>query len=245
MAEILDQIYRSKTVSDEQGNTYPLRANIDPLEGRFIADLIARHPAIKSTAEVGCAYGLSSLHICEAIQGRAGAHHVIVDPFQNTNWKGIGVSNLRRSGIDFFELIEEGSEFALPRLAKERRGTFDFVFIDGWHTFDHTLIDLFYANLMIKVGGIIVIDDCSKPAVAKAVTYVSRYPAYEVLAQSDRSWRGRLASSVVTAVPRSVLGSVVPHIVYDRLVSKRKYATMVALHKVAEDERDWNWFASF
>ncbi len=53
------------------------------------------------------------------------------------------------------------------------------MFIHGWHTFDHTLIDLFYANLMIKVAGIIVIDDCSKPAVGKAVNYFSKYPAYK------------------------------------------------------------------
>ncbi len=55
---------------------------------------------------MGCAYGLSALHICGALKGREGAHHVIVDPFQNTTWRGIGLENLRREGIDFVELIE-------------------------------------------------------------------------------------------------------------------------------------------
>lgn len=245
MSDVVEEIYRTRTVRDRDGNAYPLRAEIDRLEGKFIANIILSRPSILKTAEVGCAYGLSALHICGALKDRGGAHHVIVDPFQNTTWHGVGLENLRRAGIDFIELIEEGSEFALPRLAKERRGTFDFVFIDGWHTFDHTLIDLFYANLMIKVGGVIVIDDCSKAAVGKAVNYFSKYPAYKVLAQSERSWRGRAASGVVTAVPDALVGSLVPHRLYDRLVTKGRYSTMVALEKVAEDERDWSWFAPF
>jgi hypothetical protein len=27
------------------------------------------------------------------------------------------------------------------------------VFVDGWHTFDYTLLDLFFADLLTEVGG--------------------------------------------------------------------------------------------
>ncbi|MCH9013660.1 MAG: class I SAM-dependent methyltransferase, partial [Proteobacteria bacterium] len=119
--------------------------------------------------EIGCAFGLSSLHICSALSGRGAAHHVIIDPFQQKHWHGIGIANLRRAGFDFFEHIEEPSEFALPALAREQSGTFDMVLIDGWHTFDHTLLDFFYANRLIRVGGYILVDDCNMPAVNRAI----------------------------------------------------------------------------
>jgi len=46
------------------------------------------------------------------------------------------------------------------------------IFIDGWHTFDYTLLDLFYSFLLLKKNGYIVIDDALHPGVNKVVKYV-------------------------------------------------------------------------
>jgi Methyltransferase domain len=67
-----------------------------------------------NTLEVGCAYGLSSLFICSALQERHGATHTIIDPYQNGY--GVGIRNLEDAGLRFFNLIENKSEFALPKL---------------------------------------------------------------------------------------------------------------------------------
>ena len=93
---------------------------------------------------------------------------MIVDPDESTAWCGVGVSNLDRAGIDFYELREEPSEIALPQLLKEG-AEFDLAFIDGWHTFDQTLIDMYYANRLVKVGGYIIIDDADWISVSKAI----------------------------------------------------------------------------
>ena len=59
---------------------------------------------------------------------------------------------------------------------------FDFVFIDGWHTFDYTLIDFFYADKLIREGGIIIIDDALHRGVAKFVKYMdTNYKFYKKL----------------------------------------------------------------
>lgn len=50
--------------------------------------------------------------------------------------------------------IEQKSFLAMPRLLQAGR-KFDFCFVDGMHLFDYTLIDLFYADLLVRVGGII------------------------------------------------------------------------------------------
>src|SRR3546814_16762242 len=85
--------------------------------------------------------------------------HHILDPQQSGNWKGIGIHNLRTAGLwDSVDLHEESSEYCLPRLAQSGV-ILDMAFIDGWHTFDHTLIDFFYINRMLRVGGGVIFDD--------------------------------------------------------------------------------------
>jgi hypothetical protein len=123
---------------------------------------------------------LSSLHICKALQSRTRASHTIIDPFQTTQWDGVGVKHLEEAGIRFFNLVEVKSEFALPRILEQGEGRFDFIFIDGWHTFDHTLLDCFYATRLLRVGGYLAIDDVIFPAVRRVVDFVLNYPCYEL-----------------------------------------------------------------
>ena len=146
MHAVIDEIYAANLVRDDAGNEYDLKSAVDRAEGELVHQLIASDESIRTTLEIGCAYGLSSLHIGSALSGRDGARHIIIDPFQYPQWHGIGMANLQRAGFDFCELVEEPSELALPAIARTESGTFDLVLIDGWHTFDHTLLDLFYAN---------------------------------------------------------------------------------------------------
>ena len=45
---------------------------------------------------------------------------MIIDPFQSTDWHNIGITNLKRAGFDFFELIEKPSEnLAYPPSSKQ------------------------------------------------------------------------------------------------------------------------------
>lgn len=129
----------SNIVTDAQGNEYPLRGAISKEEGQFLAGLIQANE-VQETIEIDCAYGVSSLFICDALAQKLQRHHTIVDPHQTTFYKGIGIHGLGMAGFNWFELIEELSEFALPSLLKQGE-QFDFALIDGWHTFDHALLD--------------------------------------------------------------------------------------------------------
>ncbi len=254
MNPIIAEIYRTQQVQDAQGQHYPLQGEIDPGEGELLFQLVQSDSSIRRTLEVGCANGLASMHLCAALASRDQALHTIIDPFQSTDWHGVGISNLRRSGYDHFELIEEPSEFALPRLAQSHAGEFDLAFIDGWHTFDHTLLDLFYANRLVRVGGYIVVDDTTQPAVAKAVSYLSRYPAYKILpglaeakygSRRPQSWSRRMAKTLQRVVPPGLAGFVLPRVLYDRYYVRLLYPSMVVLQKISTDERSWSWFDSF
>ena len=117
MNKVIDEIYNSRSVVGANVKVLELHSEVDRQEGEFLYNLIKNDSSIKKTLEVGCAYGLSALHICEALRGRMDAEHIIVDPFQHTQWESAGILNLEKANIDFFRLIEKKSEFALPHLA--------------------------------------------------------------------------------------------------------------------------------
>lgn len=223
MNEYIQNIYETMSVIGRNGQIHKLHSHIDRKEGEFLFSIISEDSSIRNTLEVGCAYGLSSLHICSALQDRSGVSHTIIDPFQNTQWDGVGIRNLETAGIDFFTLIETKSELALPRLLETKEGQFDFIFIDGWHTFDHTLLDCFYATRLLRVGGVLAIDDAHFKSVSRVVKFLKNYPCYKEAG--------------------SVEGNLNNHPYYQEadLIDDNLRETMVALKKVEEDNRNWYW----
>ena len=98
---------------------------------------------------------------------------VSIDPFQKTQWNNNGIKLLTNSKlISRHKLIEKKSYEAMPELLKDNEGKFDFIFIDGWHTFDYTLVDFFYADKILRKGGIIAVDDAKHQGVAKCLKYI-------------------------------------------------------------------------
>lgn len=156
----------------------------------------------------------------------------------------MGRRHLEEAGITFADFIETGSEFALPQLCERLAGRFDFVFVDGWHTFDHTLLDCFYATRLLRVGGYLAVDDTAFASVRRAVEFISTYPCYERFASvrrpSARSWARRLAGLAVRLIPRRVSALVLaPH--WQHRLFDDQTTHMIVLKKIQEDLRPWNW----
>ncbi len=57
----------------------------------------------------------------------------------------------------------------------------DFAYIDGWHTFDYTLLDFFFIDKMLKPTGIVGFNDCHYPAVERVLGFVKSHRRYEPL----------------------------------------------------------------
>jgi predicted O-methyltransferase YrrM len=244
MNSVIEHIYASRTVIGKTGHVHELHSAIDKVEGEFLYRTIKGDPTIAKTLEVGCACGLSSLYICEAIRGRTGASHTIIDPYQSRDSDGIGVRNLQDAGVDFFELIENASEFVLPGLLESGKGPYDLVFIDGWHTFDHTLLDSFYATRLLRLGGILALDDVDWESVGRVVDFLLSYPCYEELGRvarmRPRGWKGRLAPRLASLLGRHQWKALVSRNAY-RKIFEEEYTRMIALRKHSEDTRSWTW----
>jgi predicted O-methyltransferase YrrM len=242
MNTVIENIYATKCVTDAKGNRIELHSNITEREGAFITGVIRADPAIKKSLEVGCAYGLSSLFICSALTGREGVRHTILDPNQMTQWKGVGVENLRRAGIDFYTLIQDFSQFALPRLAEAEAGIYDLILVDGYHTFDHTLMDMFFADILLRSGGYLIVDDTNFLPVRRAVAYFNKYAGYEIVASClpVHSRKARFAVQLFKFIPKLLWP---PCLKYKLEVLM--LPTMMALKKSGENVRDADTVADF
>jgi predicted O-methyltransferase YrrM len=229
MNPVLSTILATKSVEDATGRKHALHSAIDANEGAFVQTLI-KERRIQSVVEIGCAYGVSSLFIGEAIAGTPGNRHVIIDPGQYADWHEIGVANMKRAGFKF-ELIAQPSELALPALLAAGE-TFDFGFIDGWHTFDHTLVDFFYMNRLIRPGGLIAIDDTHMSSISQVVDFVRNYPCYRLITAEPPN-----DEPLIKPLKRLVKGHI--------LRRGSRYPSMVALEKIADDQRPWNWHRRF
>jgi predicted O-methyltransferase YrrM len=171
--DVLADLLGSGEIQADDGTLhrlFPIAISAD--EGQELRDWVVREQA-KSTIEVGLAYGVSALFICQGLvtNGDDGARHTVLDPHQATRFANCGLKALARAGVaDMVEHHPEESQTALPRFVAEGR-RFDLAFVDGNHRYDAVFLDLIYLGRLVDGGGIIFLDDYQLPSVARAVSF--------------------------------------------------------------------------
>jgi predicted O-methyltransferase YrrM len=252
---VLERIIETRQVSDGTQSlplSHPdfpnLPVAIDRAEGRLLQRVIADVKP-RTSLEIGCAYGVSTLYICEALAALPHqARHIVLDPFQSSQWRGIGVKNVHDAGFGaLMDFREQRSELALPALLAEDL-TIEFALIDGWHTFDQVMVEFYYLNRMLRVGGVIVFDDADRRSVNRVIRHALGYPAYRVYGTEKapgpirRSALGRLrhALASVPAVTTIVRPDVL-HRDWDLGI----FGSCVAIQKIGGDHRSSGWDSAF
>jgi predicted O-methyltransferase YrrM len=176
----LERMLSEQCVYTPSGEVRALHSAIWPEDAKALHDLVLER-APTTVLEIGMAYGASSLAIASALEERGSGSLISVDPSQSTDWESIGMEALRRANlVHRHTLLEEPDFVALPRMLSEGL-SFDLVYIDGWHTFDYTLLDLFYADKLLSVGGVVGINDSGFVAVGKALAWFTSHRRYEEL----------------------------------------------------------------
>jgi predicted O-methyltransferase YrrM len=248
---VLERICATGRVEGREGNqleAFPL--GIWPEEGQVLYDL-ARRPDVATTIEVGMAYGVSTLFICQALRDKGGGHHTAIDPEQHSTWDSIGLLNLERAGLrDLVTLHATPDYVALPQLL-QRQERYDLAFVDGMHAFDYVLLDFFYLDRMLRPGGYLVFDDLWMPAVRKAICFVLRNRSYELAPDlfgeraSLRTQLGRLLRDVPPVVRRSIVLQNPCNRFYLGVVGQHGVFNYVVLRKRSDDDRIWHHFRTF
>jgi predicted O-methyltransferase YrrM len=185
MNEVLRSILSSGSVATEDGKIRTVHSAISREEGEFLQEMI-RSAQPQVSVEVGCAYGISSLYICEALREVNAVKHIIIDPHQHSMWEGIGLSNLSRAG--YLDMVDFNEAFSYEYLSHltEDHVTIDFAFIDGNHMFDYALVDFFLIDKILKPGGIVIMDDLSYPSIRSVCRYVLSNLCYQCIGPRSR-----------------------------------------------------------
>ena len=254
MNAVLEEIVTTQQVTDG-ARRLPLRhpdfpaslVAVDPAEGAFLQEIV-RSVQPRVSIEIGCAYGVSSLYICEALAGLPHrSRHIVVDPFQSTQWRGIGLRNLHQAGyLPFVDFREEYAEFVLPALARERT-SIDFAFVDGWHTFDQVMMEFYFLNRLLRVGGVIAFDDANRRSVNRVIRHALTYPAYRACGTE----LGDARPASLLGRSRRVLGRIpaVTEVLRKDFLQKDWdlgiLGSCVAIQKVGVDKRGSGWDRNF
>jgi hypothetical protein len=129
------------------------------------------------TLEIGLCHGASAI-LFAALHEHHEAHrrecHIAMDPFQSTDWDGVGllqIENLKLS--PYVKFIEDYSFNVLPNLLKSQT-SIDLIYIDGSHLFENVFVDFFYSAKLLKLGGIMMFDDSSDSHVKKVTRFIRR-----------------------------------------------------------------------
>jgi predicted O-methyltransferase YrrM len=138
----------------------------------LLRDLLVAE-GVQTVVEVGLAYGSSALAIGESLVTVDPPHprHIVIDPFQRTDFANVGWDLLRSAGLDSIAaLMTIPSSIALAQLLAEGVRA-DAAFVDGSHRFHEVFVDLYFLRKVVRPGGLIVLDDDWTPSVRTAVRY--------------------------------------------------------------------------
>lgn len=156
-------------------------------ELELLSELVSSSGA-RSALEVGMALASSTLAILKALKAAGAGRLTSVDPFQlvpaesatggMTGYGGAGMGLVREAGLsDLHTLIAAPDYLALPKLV-EAGAHFDFILIDGYHSFDYALVDFFFADLLLAPKGMLVFHDSGCQAVNRVCAFVANNKAY-------------------------------------------------------------------
>ncbi len=238
MNEVIDQIFRSKRIEDAHGKAYAPRTSVTFETGALLYDFV-RKVRPERTLEIGMAYGISTLFICQALRDNEMGSHTAIDPLEETEYKSVGLLNLERAKLrHLVQFHEAPSHLVLPRLCSQNE-RFDFAFIDGLHVFDFVMLEFFYIDRLLPVNGHVAVDDLWMPAVRKAVSFVLRNRPYRLVRMPSRypAPRWRRALRVARRFGQSA---------WEReWALKFVPSNVVFLRKEALDDRPWDFHRPF
>jgi predicted O-methyltransferase YrrM len=245
---VLKEIVRTGRTTLLNGEEVLANSYIDPSCGALLQSVIkATRPTIG--VEVGLAFGISTLYILEAFSENGGEKLIGMDPDQHEGFRGGGLSNVKRSGYEhLYEFHAETSQQLLPRLAGLGQRV-EFAFIDGWHTFDHVLVDFFFIDQILKIGGIVIFDDVGYPSIKRACDFIITNRDYEIYdcvrIRNKNSFSRRSKYKINELLHPVVRTDKTPAPAERRKELDIDDVYFLALQKRSEDSRRWDHFVHF
>ena len=198
-----------------------------PEEGDLLY-LLLQEGGRRDCLEMGFHTGSTALYMAKSTADRGG--HVTSVCIDNDADAARGEKLLRENGVVAqHRLLKDNSNRALPELflAGEK---FDLVFMDGWKTFDHLAMEIYFINQVLRTGGAVVFDDSYMPSVRQVIRLIKRYYGYAEVDYKKYRQKAKLRVS-------QIITYRTPH---------RPYRALIKLVDTADQTpiNDWHFFRS-
>ncbi|MES2699263.1 MAG: class I SAM-dependent methyltransferase [Pseudomonadota bacterium] len=170
--------WRERVAADYAKNRYTAGTSVSLAESLAIAACVADN-RLERTLEIGFAHAGSAAAIIAAKRSNAIFNrHIVLDPYQISHSGSRGLEVIEELGYsDDLDFNEVPSEEYLPRCA----GTFDFILIDGGHGLGQAMVDAFYCDRLLKIGGYMAVDDIFMPSTAHSLRFLIDECGYKVI----------------------------------------------------------------
>ena len=189
---ILAEVFQNRTVEHPDGRKLKVTANISrPNVEALIRFVHDRQPRL--VIEIGMAYGVSTIAILSGLSETGQGRLISIDPY--LGWptgRVVALHQVARAGLsNFHEHRHECSYASLPKLLAEGLQP-DLVYIDGNHNFDYVFTDFFFADKLIRAGGVIAFNDSGWRSVYKVIRFLRKFRRYgELNVGLPRVYRSR------------------------------------------------------
>lgn len=244
MNQLLEDVFATQTFLTQDKRSIQIHSETGKAQCEFIQRLILENK-FSNSIEIGFAYGMSALAITEEITKNNG-RHVIIDKFENTGWNGVGLDLITQAGyFSNIEFYEEYCYVVLPKLLEQGR-KFDFAYIDSTKQLDWLMVDFFFLDKLLEKNGIIVFDDVSFPGIRKLLRYISQFPDYKVYDTFPKNQKlnfGGKVLSMLKLMPKSSKYIKENITMTDFELGINSHC--VALQKLNNDSRNWDWHKEF
>jgi predicted O-methyltransferase YrrM len=240
----LVNLYKTGTITDKNGSERVVDSAISEAEAEMLARVVQELNA-RTTLETGVAFGASALAICFA-KGKAGKKlHYGVDPNQSDFYGGAALALLENENlINEFKLLEGPSHMMLPMLIDEKI-KIDFAFIDGWHTFDYTLIDFFLVDKLLRPGGMVAFHDMQGLSKQKVLRFILSHRRYCV----EKKYRVKGNESFLRTIKFFVWRLLQkPRLLFSWFhwsYQLKNSSGLIVLRKIEEFEPNFDFFKNF
>ncbi len=241
----IDALVSRRSAPADDGQVVDIGGFAISADAGDVLERVANALSPKASIEVGCASALSTLYICRGrlTSGALGENSVhVMDPKQTTHWKNIGRRSLDRAGLlnRTVKLYEEPAHVALPRLLAE--GTrMQFAFIDGWHMLDYVMVEAFYCDMMMDIGGVIALHDLWMPGLQAFAAFWCTNRHYEPVRLQAAGLTSYLPDS--SKPIRQDLVSAFPP--FNERIAPFVEEGILLLRKTSDDDRRWDAFHEF